>query len=83
MAKDAITFNAFKDVPEVDVPVCFIAGAYDYTCCWSLQQEYYEFVGAPQKDMYLFENSAHSPLWENPSVTCEALRQIKERTLNG
>ena len=26
-------------------------------------------------------DAAHSPLWENPSVTCKVLRQIKERTI--
>lgn len=78
-ADDAIRFNAFTDVPGVDIPVYFIVGEYDYTCCASLQKSYYEAIDAPQKDIFLFERSAHSPLYEEPDRARAVLREIKSR----
>lgn len=70
---DAFHFNAFEQIPSLEIPVYFIAGKYDYTCCQSLQQEYFEFIQAPKKAFYLFENSAHSPLFEEADKAVEIL----------
>lgn len=59
-------FNAFDEIPSIDIPIYFFAGIYDYTCCYSLQKEYYEQIQAPMKGFYTFKNSAHSPLFEEP-----------------
>lgn len=68
-------FNAFDAVPTLDIPIYFFAGIYDYTCCYSLQKEYYEQVQAPLKAFYTFDNSAHSPLFEEPEKALNILRQ--------
>ncbi len=78
VTREAITFNAYEDVPRIEIPICFVVGKYDYTCCASLQQEYYEYIDAPEKELYLFENSAHSPLYEENSKGKQVLTQIKE-----
>ena len=75
---EAIRFNAFTDAESIDIPVYFIVGKYDYTCCASLQQEYYEAVNAPRKAIYIFEDSAHSPLYEQPEKASEILGEIKQ-----
>lgn len=72
-------FNAFKDVPKVEIPVVFLVGKYDYTCHFLLQQEYYEALEAPGKKIYIFENSAHSPLYEESDVAKEVLEEIKNK----
>lgn len=59
-------FDANKDVPSIDIPVYFFAGLYDYTCCYPLQRKYFESIKAPVKAFYTFEESAHSPLFEEP-----------------
>lgn len=64
--QDIFTFNAFETIKSIDVPVYFFAGKYDYTCCYELQKEYFEFLEAPYKYFYTFENSAHTPLFEEP-----------------
>ena len=79
-SEDTNFFNAFDDVPEVDIPVYFIVGKYDCTCMASQQQEYYEAVAAPRKAMYIFENSAHSPLYEEYNKAQQVLKEIKEET---
>ena len=50
---------------------------------WELVEEYYGSISAPDKGFFLIPDSAHSPLWENPADTCDALKQIKEDTFNG
>lgn len=75
--KDIFTFNAFETIKGVDVPVYFLAGKYDYTCCYELQKEYFEFLEAPEKYFYTFENSAHSPLFEEPEKAEEIIKFIK------
>lgn len=73
-------FNALQDVPVLEVPVYFITGRYDYTCCASLQQQYYEAVKAPDKALYFFEESAHSPLYEEHERGHQVLEEIVGRT---
>lgn len=78
--QDTFTFNAFETVKSVNVPVYFLAGKYDYTCCYELQKEYFDFLEAPEKYFYTFENSAHSPLFEEPKKAEEIIKFIKGRT---
>ena len=65
------------------IPVFFISGEYDYNCPWKLAEEYCDLLNAPQKKFYRISGSAHSPLWENVEDTHNALKEIKEMTLNG
>ena len=75
--KDIFSFNAFATVKSVNIPVYFFAGKYDYTCCYELQKEYFEFLQAPEKYFFTFENSAHSPLFEEPEIAEEIVKSIK------
>ena len=63
---DVAGFNAFLKVPALEIPIYFLAGIDDYTCCYSLQRQYYDQIQAPVKAFYTFYNSAHSPLFEEP-----------------
>lgn len=72
---DVTRFNAFLAVPALDIPIYFLAGIYDYTCCYSLQKEYYDQIQAPIKGFYSFDDSAHSPLFEEPEKSRLILRE--------
>jgi pimeloyl-ACP methyl ester carboxylesterase len=76
-------FDYRKSITQIRIPVFFISGEYDYNCPWELVQEYCDVIDAPQKGFYKITGAAHSPLWENPGETYEAMKQIKEMTLNG
>ena len=76
---DGFRFNAFEEVRSVELPVYFLAGKYDYTCCYFLQKEYYECLEAPRKEFYTFENAAHSPLFEEPNQALQILREIRNQ----
>ncbi len=63
-----------KEVTRLEIPVYFLHGTYDYTVSYPLAKAYCEQLDAPVKGFYTFEQSAHSPLFEEPEKTCEILR---------
>jgi pimeloyl-ACP methyl ester carboxylesterase len=67
-------------VPELEIPVYFFGGIYDYTCSYTLAKNYLEKLQAPMKGFYTFEQSAHSPLFEEPE---KMLRILLEDVLAG
>ena len=72
---DMITRDLSKDVTEFDLPVYFLSGIYDYTVNYTLAKDYFEKINAPLKGFYTFEQSAHSPLFEEPEKTLDILQQ--------
>jgi len=62
-------------VKELKLPVYFFDGKYDYTCNYSLAKAYFEQLKAPLKGFYTFENSAHTPLFEEPEKAQKILRE--------
>jgi pimeloyl-ACP methyl ester carboxylesterase len=64
-----------SQVPRLEVPAYFLAGAYDYTCATSLVEAYCELLDAPIKGFYVFEHSAHSPLLEEPQRARRILQE--------
>lgn len=55
-----------KKVEKLDIPVYFFHGKHDYTTNYQLAKDYFEKLQAPVKRFYTFEQSAHSPLFEEP-----------------
>jgi pimeloyl-ACP methyl ester carboxylesterase len=68
--------------PEVGIPVYFFEGAYDYTCSTTEAKAYFEALKAPVKGFYTFEQSAHSPLFEEPAKALRILREDVRRGTN-
>lgn len=65
---------------EFELPVYFLSGRYDYTVSWELSKEYLDKIVAPRKAFFLFEDSAHSPLFEEPGKFVRILREIASET---
>ena len=55
-----------QQVTKLDVPVYFLHGVYDYTCAYPLARDYFVKLNAPVKGFYTFDESAHSPMFEEP-----------------
>ena len=62
-----------RQVPELDIPVYFFHGIYDYTVSYDLAKNYFEKLKAPVKGFYTFSQSAHSPMFEEPERFKEIL----------
>ena len=60
---------------KFDIPVYFLSGIHDYTVNYSLAEVYLKKIVAPVKGYYLFEKSAHSPLFEEPEKMLQIMRE--------
>ena len=58
---------------EFDIPIYFFVGRHDLTANPELSRAYFDAIEAPVKGLYVFENSAHSPLFEEPERATEIL----------
>jgi pimeloyl-ACP methyl ester carboxylesterase len=72
---DMITTDLSKQVTNFDLPVYFFGGVYDYTVNYTLAKDYFEKIQAPVKGFYTFEQSAHSPIFEEPQKLLTILLQ--------
>jgi pimeloyl-ACP methyl ester carboxylesterase len=64
-----------QQVTELAIPTYFFHGKYDYTCAYPLARAYFAGLQAPLKGFYTFEESAHSPIFEEPEKAVEILLQ--------
>jgi pimeloyl-ACP methyl ester carboxylesterase len=78
--KNILSTDLSEKVTVFKIPVYFFEGAYDFTCSSSEAKIYFEKIKAPVKGFYVFEKSAHSPIFEEP-VKMEKI--VKEDVLSG
>lgn len=68
--------NLFESSPTFDVPFYILQGIYDYQVSYVLAKKYLDFLQAPKKGFFMFENSAHSPNMEEPEKFVQIVREI-------
>jgi pimeloyl-ACP methyl ester carboxylesterase len=61
-----ISTNLIETKNDFEIPVYFFHGLYDYTCSYELAKKYFNEIKAPIKGFYTFDQSAHTPLFEEP-----------------
>lgn len=64
-----------KEVPELKIPVYFLHGIYDYTVNYGLARDYFDRLKAPVKGFYTFNQSAHSPMFEEPEKMNQIMKE--------
>lgn len=67
--------DMIKQVPNLQIPVFILQGKYDYQVSYEIAREYVTALNAPIKGFYTFENSAHSPCFEEPEKMREIIRE--------
>jgi pimeloyl-ACP methyl ester carboxylesterase len=72
---DLMSTDLTTTVTSVNVPVYFLSGRFDRTVSPSMAQAYLRALEAPVKGFYTFENSAHSPVHEEPALARRILAQ--------
>lgn len=77
---EVIATDLSKQVSEFDIPIYFFEGIYDYTCSYTEAKSYFDQIKAPIKGFYTFEQSAHSPIFEEPE---KAQKILQEDVLKG
>jgi len=78
MWKEIDTHNLKEENTVFKMPIYIFHGAMDYTCSYELSKEYFESIQAPKKRFYTFNESAHSPIFEEPG---KCIKIIKEDVL--
>jgi pimeloyl-ACP methyl ester carboxylesterase len=73
--KTMIKTDLSQQVTEFQIPIYFFSGIHDYTCNYSLAKEYFEKIKAPVKGFYTFDQSAHSPVFEEPQKVQQIFRE--------
>lgn len=68
--------DLFRDIPSQKIPVYIMQGTNDYQTAYSVAKEYFDSLKAPVKQFFPFENSAHSPIFEEPEKFEEILKEI-------
>lgn len=51
---------------NLNVPVYLLLGHHDMNCVYTLAEQWFKTLHVPDKKLIWFENSAHSPQWEEP-----------------
>lgn len=64
-----------EKVIKLDLPTYFFSGKFDYTVNHDLSKVYLAELQAPVKGFYTFENSAHSPFFEEPDKFRQILQE--------
>ncbi|NUB46112.1 alpha/beta hydrolase [Fertoebacter nigrum] len=72
--EDFIATDLSTRVRALAVPMYFFTGRHDLTANHNLAAEFFDRIDAPVKGFYTFENSAHSPVFEEPARAREILR---------
>lgn len=62
-------------VKRLDIPVYFFHGRHDYTVSYPLARSYFDMLEAPVKGFYTFEESAHSPHFEESDRMLQIMQQ--------
>ncbi len=70
-----LAIDLSQEVPELVIPTYFFEGIYDYTCSYELAKDYFGKIKAPVKGFYTFEQSAHSPMFEEPAKMQKIMRE--------
>lgn len=69
-------------VGELSVPVFIFNGKYDLMTCPEQAKVFFDTITAPQKEFYLYEQSAHFPMFDEPQRFNEDIEKIKVIILN-
>lgn len=75
---DVINTNLFNEIDSMSVPTYIFHGTFDYTTPYPLAKEFYQQLKAPQKRFFSFDNSAHSPIMEEPEKFNAILRELTD-----
>jgi len=76
---EVVCTNLFHEIDSMQVPVYIFQGNHDYTTPYPIAKAFYEQLKAPHKGFFTFENSAHSPVFEEVEKFNAILKDITQR----
>jgi pimeloyl-ACP methyl ester carboxylesterase len=76
---NSISGELMDVITQIEIPVYFFTGRYDYTDPFTLTEEYFSRIEAPEKHLVWFEQSAHFPFYEQPAAFARQMRGVLKR----
>ncbi len=73
---NSISGELMDVITRVEIPVYFFTGRYDYTDPFTLTEEYFSKINAPEKHIVWFEESAHFPFYEEPAAFARQMHGV-------
>jgi pimeloyl-ACP methyl ester carboxylesterase len=77
---NSISGELMDVITQVEIPVYFFTGRYDYTDPFVLTEQYFSKINAPEKHIVWFEESAHFPFYEEPAAFARQMRGVLTAT---
>ena len=77
---NSISGELMDVITQVNTPVYFFTGRYDYTDPFALTEQYFSKINAPEKHIVWFEESAHFPFYEEPAAFAQQMRGVLQAT---
>lgn len=72
---EIVGLNFMESVPRLDVPVYITQGRHDLNAPSALARAWFDQLEAPYKEWIWFEQSAHSPIVEEPALWQNVIRE--------
>lgn len=76
--QELMEVNFLETISELEVPVWFLVGKYDYQTPFQLVERYFNTLECPKKELVWFENSGHLLNYEETDKFNEVCLKIKE-----
>lgn len=68
------------EVPRLEVPVYLVEGQYEAAGRETLAREWFDILEAPSKEYIVFENSGHTPPYDEPGRFADLMSRIQQST---
>jgi pimeloyl-ACP methyl ester carboxylesterase len=82
LRREELITDLTAKITELAVPAVFMCGKYDYTVNGELSKSFFEGLSSPDKKFILFEDSAHSPLFEERSLFLSEMLNIRNKAVH-
>lgn len=77
--EDMIRLNLMESVKRLAVPVFITQGRHDYNTPSAIAKRWFDALDAPEKEFVWFEDSAHSPDFEEPGLWAQTIRKMLKK----
>ncbi|MEM7367478.1 MAG: alpha/beta hydrolase [Bacteroidota bacterium] len=74
-----IEYSLTDQLPRIEIPVLLLWGKYDFSVPPALGESAFEWLGSTDKQLIIFEKSAHNPLLSEPHEVLPEIRMFIER----
>jgi pimeloyl-ACP methyl ester carboxylesterase len=77
------TTDLVRTMPALDVPIVLVQGRFDQVAPPEAAQRFYDSLIAPSKKLVWFENSAHTPQYDEPAKFRDTLMTVRASQPSG